>query len=67
MILECWRSLEKKQDDGHFHTMERSSGLFVRRMKLVESVDKDAINAEFRDGVLRVIIPKAKARRGEAK
>jgi HSP20 family molecular chaperone IbpA len=59
LVLQGWRSLEKKQDDGQFHTMERSSGHFVRRIKLPESVDKDAIKAEFCDGVLHVIIPKA--------
>lgn len=67
LILQGWRSLEKKHDDGQFHTMERSSGHFVRHIKLPESVDKNSINAEFREGVLRVIITKAKKRRGEAK
>jgi len=44
--------------------VQRSSGHFMRRIKLPESVDKDAIQAEFHDGVLRVILPKAK--KGEA-
>jgi len=66
LVLQGWRSLEKSHGDGQFHTMERSSGHFTRRMKLPESVDKDAIQAEFRDGVLRVILPKAKPKRGEA-
>ncbi len=66
LVLRGWRSLEKSRSDGQFHTMERSSGHFTRRMKLPESVDKDAIQAEFRDGVLRVILPKAKAKKGEA-
>ena len=65
LILSGSRSLEKDYSDGQFRTMERSSGEFMRRMELPESVDKEAINAEFRNGVLRVIIPKAKKRRGE--
>jgi HSP20 family protein len=60
LVLQGSRSLEKSHSDGRFHTMERSSGHFMRRMKLPESVDKDAIQAEFRDGVLRVILPKVK-------
>jgi len=60
LVLQGWRSLEKKHDDGQFHTMERSSGHFSRRIKLPESVNKKAVNAEFRDGVLRVVIPKSK-------
>jgi HSP20 family molecular chaperone IbpA len=42
--------------------MERSSGYFVRQIKLPELVDKNAIKAEFKDGVLRVILPKTKKR-----
>jgi HSP20 family molecular chaperone IbpA len=47
--------------------MERSSGQFVRRMELPDAVDQGAIKVEFRDGVLRVIIPKSKQPRGEPK
>jgi HSP20 family molecular chaperone IbpA len=36
-------------------------------MKLPESVRKDAIKAEFKDGVLRVILPKAHQERGETR
>jgi HSP20 family protein len=60
LVLQGWRSLEKSHSDGRFHTMERSSGHFMRQMKLPESVDTNAIQAEFRDGVLRVILPKTK-------
>jgi HSP20 family protein len=67
LILQGLRTLEKTASHGQFHTMERSSGHFLRRMKLPESVDKDSIDAEFRDGVLRVIIPKVNKPRGDAK
>jgi HSP20 family molecular chaperone IbpA len=60
LILQGWRSLEKSHTNGRFHTMERSSGHFMRRMKLPETVNKEAIEAEFKDGVLRVILPKIK-------
>ena len=64
LILQGARSLEKEHSHGRFYAMERSSGHFIRRMKLPASVEKDAIQAQFRDGVLRVILPKAK-RKGE--
>jgi HSP20 family protein len=67
LVLQGRRSLEQQQTLGQFHTMERSSGHFIRRMKLPESVDKDAIKAEFKDGVLRMILPKMKQQRGESK
>jgi HSP20 family protein len=60
LVLQGWRTLEKSHSDGRFHTMERSSGHFMRQMKLPESVDTNAIQAEFRNGVLRVILPKTK-------
>lgn len=60
LVLQGWRTLEKSHSGGTFHTMERSSGHFLRRMKLPESVRKESIQAEFRDGVLRVILPKVK-------
>jgi HSP20 family protein len=58
--LEGQRTIEKDQSNGRFHTMERSSGYFVRQIKLPESVTNDAIKAEFKDGVLRVILPKTR-------
>jgi HSP20 family protein len=67
LVLQGWRSLEQQQTDGQFHTMERCSGNFTRRMKLPVSVDKETIQAEFKDGVLRVILPKVKAKGGDAK
>lgn len=66
LVLQGWRTIEKCLSDGHFHTMERSSGHFVRHIKLPEHVDKGSIQAEFHDGVLHVILPKAKEK-GEAR
>ena len=67
LILEGWRSLEKRERRGQFHAMERSSGQFTRRIKLPESINKHEITAEFHEGVLRVILPKARRKSGEAK
>jgi HSP20 family molecular chaperone IbpA len=64
LVLQGRRLLEKKTSQGQFHTMERSSGHFMRRIKLPESVDQGAVDAAFCDGVLRVIISKTKARAG---
>jgi HSP20 family protein len=65
LVLEGWRALEKSHSGDKFHTMERSSGQFTRRLKLPETVNKEAIQAEFKDGVLRVVLPKVKKGRGE--
>ena len=60
LVVQGWRTLEQSRREGQFHTMERSSGNFVRRITLPKTINKDAIEAEFHDGVLRVILPKAR-------
>jgi HSP20 family protein len=59
LVLEGRRTIEKSESAGRFHTMERSSGYFVRQMKLPELVDRANIKAAFKDGVLRVTLPKS--------
>jgi HSP20 family protein len=66
IVITGWRTLEKSRSGGQYHTMERSSGNFMRRIQLPEPIKKDAIEVEFHDGVLRVILPKLKEKkRGE--
>jgi HSP20 family protein len=63
LILRGERSSELAQSGERFHYQERVSGSFMRRMTLPESVDKEKIEAQFKDGVLRVILPKSRERR----
>lgn len=65
LVLKGQRSLKQNETDGRFYTMERSAGYFVRQLKLPASVDKENIQVDFKDGVLRVILPKAKKRGDE--
>ncbi|MQY20091.1 18 kDa heat shock protein [Nocardia sp. RB20] len=47
---------------------ERTRGVFSRQLFLGENLDTDAIRADYRDGVLRLVIPvaeKAKPRKIE--
>jgi HSP20 family protein len=49
-----------------YYRQERSYGCFARKFSVPSSVDTDAISAAFKDGVLRIEIPKpeeAKAKR----
>lgn len=61
LVIQGWRTLEQSRRDGQFHTMERSSGNFFRRITLPEKIDKTAIEAQFHDGVLHVILPKKRS------
>jgi HSP20 family protein len=47
--------VEKKQD---FHLRERRFGSFVRSVRVPETVDPDKIEATFKNGVLKVTLPK---------
>lgn len=65
LVLQGQRFLDQSHRDEHFHIMERSSGFFVRQIKLPESVDKQNIQSEFKDGVLRVVLGKLKSGKGK--
>jgi len=65
LVLQGQRSFERVRTEGNFHCRERSAGQFVRRLRLPASVDQEQIRAEFRDGVLRVTLPKTR-RKGKA-
>ena len=42
----------------HYHQVERGHGSFQRTFEFVESVDRDSITADLRDGVLTITLPK---------
>ena len=50
--------LEKKDKKKKYHRIERSYGSYQRSFNLPENVKEDGVNAEFKDGVLRVHLPK---------
>ena len=50
---------EGQGDQGRWLIRERRSGAFERTISLPASVKADAANAEFRDGILTVTLPKA--------
>lgn len=41
-----------------FHRVERAYGKFSRRFRLPAKVDREAVDASYRDGVLRIVVPK---------
>src|SRR6266508_2986250 len=60
LVLRGERSLERVRTESNFYCHERRAGHFVRRLRLPASVDQKQISAEFRDGVLRVTLPKTR-------
>ncbi len=49
---------EREEKKAKRHWVERSYGSFVRSFTLPANADADRIEASFRDGVLRLVIPK---------
>jgi HSP20 family protein len=57
------RKLEEKVDRENYHRMERSYGEFMRSFTLPPFVDGQHIGADFKDGILKVTLPKSEAAR----
>ncbi len=55
------KKLEDEKKEKNYHLLERRYGEFVRRFKLPENVDADKINAEYKDGILKLTVPKTEA------
>jgi HSP20 family protein len=61
LAIEGERRQEKEEKGKRFHKIEREYGRFVRRFALPTEVDAEKVRAEFKDGVLHVVLPKAPA------
>jgi HSP20 family protein len=53
------RKSEKEVDEGTLHRSERFYGRFSRSVSLPTAVKSDGVGATYRDGILKVEIPKA--------
>src|SRR5437667_9264767 len=51
------RKFEKKVDEKNYLRVERSYGSFARSFSLANTVNSEAIKADYRDGVLTLTIP----------
>jgi HSP20 family protein len=52
------RKFEKKVDENNYLRVERSYGSFSRSFSLANTVNTEAIKADYKDGVLTLSIPK---------
>ena len=68
LTLRGERRFEKKDEADNYHRVERSYGTFTRSFTLPQTVAADSAAAEYKNGVLRVVLKKreeVKARRIE--
>ena len=61
LAIEGERRQEKEEKGKRFHKVEREYGRFVRRFALPTEVEGEKVHAEFKEGVLNVVLPKAPA------
>jgi HSP20 family protein len=62
------RRSEKEEKKKNYHKVERSFGSFERAVSLPEGIDEDKIEASFKQGVLKVTLPKSpKSKESEKK
>jgi HSP20 family protein len=60
------RRYEKDVKEENVHRIERSYGSFTRSFSLPTNVDAEKVNAEMKDGVLSVRLPKRESARPKA-
>jgi HSP20 family protein len=70
LTLSGERKFEEEKKGENWHRVERSYGSFARTFSLPNTVSVEEVKADFKDGVLRVTLPKreeVKARQIEVK
>jgi len=59
LILHGEKKQEKEEKDRNYHRVECSYGRFSRTIPLLCEVDSNHANAEYKNGVLKVTLPKS--------
>ena len=52
------RKFEKREDSKAYHRIERSYGTFARTFTLPDTVDTEHVRADYKNGVLSIVLPK---------
>ncbi|MDF0650616.1 MAG: Hsp20/alpha crystallin family protein [Nitrospira sp. LK70] len=60
------RKYEKEEKSKKYHRVERAYGSFMRSFVLPEDADGSKVNAEYKDGVLKVHLPKSEKAKPKA-
>jgi HSP20 family protein len=58
LTLRGERRFEKETKEENYHRIERSYGAFSRAFSIPATVDEDKIRADYKDGVLKIVLPK---------
>jgi HSP20 family protein len=58
LTIKGEKKQEKEEKEENYHLIERSYGSFTRSVRLPGQVQSDKINANFKNGILKVTLPK---------
>ena len=58
LTLRGERRFQKETKDENYHRIERSYGNFSRSFSIPAIVDEERIRADYKDGVLKILLPK---------
>ena len=58
LTLKGERHFEKETKEENYHRVEREYGTFSRSFALPAAVNGDKVSAEYKDGVLKIVLPK---------
>ncbi len=58
LTIKGEKKQEKEEKEENYHLIERSYGSFTRSIQLPGQVQSDKINASYKNGVLKVTLPK---------
>jgi HSP20 family protein len=67
LVVQGERNEEKEERGVRFHRHELSCGKFLRRFTMPEEVDESKIQANFRDGMLNLVLAKSKVKPTQVK
>jgi len=59
LMIKGEKKKEKEEKDEHHHYIERYSGSFQRSFRLPVSIQSEKVEASFKKGVLKIVLPKA--------
>jgi len=58
LMLKGERHFEKETKEENYHRVEREYGTFSRSFALPSAVNSEKVTAEYKDGVLKIVLPK---------